>query len=54
MSDAAFWGTIIGGTLVVGITVDFSAIYKEEKGINIEDILSGKDTYKKARKRDKN
>lgn len=51
MSDAAFWGIIIGGTLVVGITVDFSAIYKkEEKGINIEDILSGKETYKKAEK----
>lgn len=51
MSDAAFWGIIIGGTLVVGITVDFSAIYKKaEKGINIEDILSGKETYKKAEK----
>ena len=50
MSDAEFWGIIIGGTLVVGITVDFSAIYKEEKGINIEDILSGKETYKKAEK----
>lgn len=30
MSDAAIWGPMIGGTLVVGITVDFSAIYKEK------------------------
>lgn len=50
MSDAAIWGPMIGGTLVVGITVDFSAIYKEEKRINIEDILSGKETYKKEEK----